>query len=171
MLIYDSSKYLGDRLLSPDEANYKIREGNQKLVDSKKIPNQSLLENEDMAVGVGMQPSEFIRRIQKIAPGLVVKPGTTDAVAVYYPTYDEDEKKTVLKYVSGFYVDQMMREYTYIITDEKGLPKRAPRGWRTVLLDLLHRDIISYAQVKAAFGEPTGQRNILWNEQMRERKQ
>lgn len=171
MLIYDSSESLGDKRINLEEGLAKIKEDNQVLIDTKKIPNQSLLENKDMAMGIAMQPSEFIRRIQKLNPSIVVKPGTTDAVAVYYPTYDEDEGKTVLKYVSGFFVDQMMREYTYLIVDDKGLPKRAPRGWRTVLLDFIKQGILPYAQVKAAFGEPTGQRNILWNEQMRERKQ
>lgn len=171
MLIYDSSKYLGDSLLSPDEANYKIREGNQKLIDEKKIPHQSLLENADMALGYPMQSSEFIRRLTLLKPGLVIKPGIPGAVAVYFPTYDVDERKTVLKYVSGFYIDKMMQEYSHITTDDKGLAKREVRGWRTVLLALIHQGIVTYAQVKAAFGEPTGQRNILWNEQMRERKQ
>lgn len=171
MLILDSSEYLGDKRISPEEGNFKIREGNQKLIDTKKIPNQSLLENADMAMGYPMQPSEFIRRLTLLKPGLVIKSGVPDAVAVYFPTYDADEGKPVLKYVSGFYVDKMLQEFSHITTDDKGLAKREVRGWRTVLLALIHQGILTYAQVKAAFGEPTGQRNILWNEQMRERKQ
>lgn len=171
MLIYDSSESLGDKRINLEEGLAKIKEDNQKIVDTKKIPNQSLLENADMAMGTSMQPSEFLRRIQKINSGLVVKPGVPGAVAVYYPTYDSDEGKTVLKYVSGFYVNEMMQEFSHITTDSKGLAHREVRGYRTVLLSLIGQGILTYPQVKAAFGEPFGQRSILWNEQMRERKQ
>lgn len=170
MLIYDNSVSLGDNLLSPEEGNAKLREGNQTLIDSKKLPNQALLENKDMAMGTPMQPSELIRRLQKINPAIVVKPGIPNAVAVYYPTYDEDEKKTVLKYVSGFYVNEMMQEFSNITVDDKGLPLREVRGWRSVLLAFFNKGILTYPQLKAAFGEPIGQRNTLWNEQTREKR-
>jgi hypothetical protein len=173
VLIYDSSEYLGDKRLSPEEGNFKIREGNQKLIDEKKLRGQSLLENKDMAMsGMAMQPSEFIRKIQKINSSIIVeKGGYPDCVAVRYPTYDEDEHKIVRKYVSGFPVNEMMQEFSHITVDAKGLPHREVRGWRSVLLALIKQGILTYPQVKAAFGEPTGQRNVLWNEQMRERKQ
>jgi hypothetical protein len=168
VLIYDSSDSLGDKLLSPEEGNYKLREGNQVLIDSKKLPNQKLLENADMAKGAVMQPSEFILRLTKLIPGLVVKPGIPGAVAVYYPTYDEDEGKTVLKYVAGFYIDKPLQEFSHITTDDKGLAHREVRGWRSVLLALFNKGVVTYPQCKAAFGEPIGQRNTLWNEQTRD---
>jgi hypothetical protein len=172
MLILDSSEYLGDKRLSPEEGNYKIREGNQKLIDEKKLPGQTLLENKDMAIGRALQPSEFIRIVQKINPKIIVeKGGYPDAVAVRYPTWDEDEQKLVRKYVSGFMANEVLQEFSNITVDAKGLPHREVRGWRSVLLALIKQGILTYPQVKAAFGEPTGQRNVLWNEQMRERKQ
>jgi hypothetical protein len=171
MLIYDSSASLGDKLLSPEEGNFKLREGNQTLIDSKKLPGQSLLENKDMAIGRAMQPSEFIAKLQKLNHKIIVeKGGFPNAVAVRYPTWDEDEKKTVRKYVSGFMVNDVLQEFSNITVDAKGLPHREVRGWRSVLLALIKQGILTYPQVKAMFGEALGQRSSLWDQQTRERR-
>ena len=172
MLIYDSSDSLGDKKINLTEGLAKIKEDNQKIVDTKKIQNQSLLENQDMAVGRAMQPSEFIRLLQKMNPKIIVeKGGYPNCVAVRYPTWNEDEKELQRKYISGFPVNEVMQEFSHITVDDKGLPHREVRGWRTVLIALIKAGILSFQDVKAVFGDATGQRSVLWDQQMREKKQ
>jgi hypothetical protein len=170
MLILNDSAYLGDKMLSPEEGVAKLREGNLKLASAKKIPNQNLLENTDMALGNPMMPQELIRRIQKINPKIIVeKGGIPNAVAVRYPVLD-DEGKLTKRYLTGFYVDRALPEFSSVLTDKNGLPTREERGWRSVLLALFHANVATYEELKAMFGEPNGQRNSLWMSQTREKR-
>jgi hypothetical protein len=170
MLIVPDKSDLGDLKLSPEEGVAKLKEGNAKLTAQYKLPNQSLLENHDMALGIAMQPSAFIARIQKLNPAILVeKGGVPSAVAVRIPGFD-DEGNYVKKYVTGFYTDRILPEFSSIATDEKGLPWREQRGWRSVLLALLKAEALTYPQVKAAFGEPNTSRNVLWREQTQEKR-
>lgn len=171
MLIYDDSSNLGDKRISLTEGLAKIKQDNQPLIDSKKIPNQKLLENQDMAIGRAMQPSEFIRLIQVMDPKIIVeKGGYPNCVAVRYPTWNADEGEYQRKYISGFPVNEVMQEFSHITVDDKGLPKREVRGWRTVLIALNKAGILSFADIKKVFGDATGQRSVLWDQQMREKK-
>jgi hypothetical protein len=170
MLILNDSSDLGDNKLSPEEGVAKLKEGNKKLASAHKIPNQELLENKGMAQGVEMSPADLIRRIQKLNPNLLVEQGgIPNAVAVRKFALDEDGLLGK-KYVTGFYVDRALPDFSSIIVDNNGLPKREIRGWRTVLLALMNADVLTYAQVKTEFGEPHGQRNSLWMEQTRDKR-
>jgi hypothetical protein len=170
MLILNDSAYLGDKMLSPEEGVCKLREGNLKLAAEKKIPNQKLLEDQDMAVGEPMLPQELIRRIQKLNPLVIVeKGGIPNAVAVRIPSVD-DEGKPCKRYLTGFYIDRALPEFSSVVTDKNGLPVREIRGWRTVLLALFNNKVATYEQLKAMFGEPNGQRNTLWMSQTREKR-
>jgi hypothetical protein len=170
MLILNDSAYLGDKMLSPEEGVCKLKEDNKKLAAPCKIAGQSLLEDHDQALGEPMMPQELIRRIQKLNPKIVVeKGGIPNAVAVRYPAVD-DEGKPCLRYLTGFYVDRPLQEFSSVTTDKNGLPVREIRGWRTVLLALFHANAATYEQLKAMFGEPHGQRNTLWMSQTREKR-
>lgn len=172
MLIYADSSSLGDTHLSPTEGLVKLKEDTQKnVVDPKKLPGQALLENKEMAVGRALQPSEFIRLLQKANPKIIVeKGGYPNAVAVRYPTWNPDENEMQRKYISGFLVNDVMQEFSHITVDEKGLPHREVRGWRTVLIALNKAGILSFKDIKAVFGDASGQRSVLWDQQMREKK-
>jgi hypothetical protein len=162
---------LGDKRLSPIEANCKLREENQRLIDAKKIPNQALLEDHDMALGNPMSPNDFIQKIKKLNPAIIVEDGGVyGAVAVRLVGTDPETGEYGKRYISGFYKNEMLPEFSSIITDEKGLPKREVRGWRSVLLALLKSGAVTFPQLKAAFGEPQGSRNILWRQQTQERR-
>lgn len=173
MLIVNSPADLGDQKLSPQEANFKIQEENQKLIDAKKIPNQSLLENTDMALGTPMVYSELIRRVQKIAPQVIFEDGgVKNAIAVRHYTYDpyggdDAQGGYQKKYISGFY-KEVLPEFSSITTDKKGLPHRELRGWRSVLLALMKAEVVPFEALVKEFGHPTGQRSCLWSEQTQE---
>jgi hypothetical protein len=169
MLILPDSTSLGDTHLSPEENVAKLREGNRKMVQDKKLPNQKLLEDKDAALGAPLAHQEFIRRLRLMKPSLIIQDGgVAGAIALRHAVNDPEEGLTT-RYVTGFYKG-VLPEFSSILTDSNGLPTREIRGWRTVLLTLIHCKIATYAEVKAAFGEPHGQRGILWREQMQDRK-
>lgn len=176
MLVLNDSSDLGDIKLSPQEANVKIREENQKLTDKRRIPNQSLLEDHDMAFGTPMAYTELIRRIKKIAPHVIIEDGGIQgAVAVRHLAWDPyggDDTMGAMgkKYITGFY-KQILPEFSSITTNKKtGLPAREIRGWRTVLLALMHSGAVSFEALKKEFKDPVGQRSSLWNEQTQEER-
>lgn len=169
MLILPDSASLGDKFLSPEEGVAKLKESIQKQVAAKKIPNQALLEDHDQALGSPMAHTEFIRRLRLMKPSLIIQDGGVAGAIALRHTVNDPEEGVVTRYVTGFYKG-VLPEFSSILTDDQGLPTREIRGWRTVLLVLIHCNIATYAEVKAAFGEPHGQRGILWREQMQDRK-
>lgn len=169
MLILTDSNDLGDKRLSPEEGVAQLKEKIQKQVAAKKIPNQKLLEDHDQALGSPLSHTEFIRRLRLMKPSLVIQDGGVAGAIQLRHAVNDPEEGVVTRYVTGFYKG-VLPEFSSILTDEHGMPGREIRGWRTVLLVLIHCKIATYAEVKAAFGEPHGQRGILWREQMQDRK-
>jgi hypothetical protein len=168
---------LGDRLPRDRDSIAQMKEKIRKGREQFKLPNQSFLENTDMALGGPMDPRDFIRRLLKMEPKLLIEPGGySDCVRVGIPTIDDDPLSPthgtlVPTWLScGFLVDRRLPEFSSVITDNEGVAKREIRGWRTVLLRLIHVGAITYQQAKKEFGEPTGQRGSLWMQQMREHR-
>jgi hypothetical protein len=176
MLIQPNKNELGDRNVKDAESVAKLKETIFRERQKDRLPNQALLENKEMAVGNAMSPADFIRRLQKFPNVVIQQGGFPNAVSVKTPALDDDPDsptygKTVLQGVSaGFYIDRMLPEWSSYENDKWGIPVREIRGWRTVLLTLMHKKVLTYSQVKAAFGEPSGQRNILWRELTRDKK-
>jgi hypothetical protein len=170
MLIQPDKNELGDSRLNEVEGLAKLKEGNKKLTDENRIPDQDLLEDKKMALGMPMLVSEFIRRLERLNPRLVIKPGgVRNAVQIRYP-FKNKEGVEELEYVGGFYVDEkVLPEYSAVIVDNRGLPLREVRGWRTVLVPLVERGILSLKQVELTFGKATGQRSVLFNKHMQGR--
>lgn len=165
-----------NEVLSPEENVAKQKEEIRNSREKLKHPKQVILDNADMAVGAPLHPTDFIRRLQKAGPHLrIEKGGIHNAVAVRTPVIDDDPlsrtyNHMVLKYVSGFYVDRILPEFSSFVNDETGVPRREVRGWRTVLLMLIACNALTYTAATLEFGEPQGQRNILWREQTQERR-
>jgi hypothetical protein len=174
MLIVPDKKFLStDHYLSPAENVAKLKQGNKELAAKKRMPKQDLLENQDMAVGQPMSPTLFIQKLRRLPNVIVEQGGIPNAAAVRTVVTDTDPTsetygKEIKRYISGFYTDRILPEFSSILPDVNGLPTREIRGWRTVLLALFRSKVASYSQLKAAFGEPHGQRGILWQDQTRQ---
>jgi hypothetical protein len=167
---------LGDRLPRDADSIAKFKEGNLKMREQFRIPNQSLLENADMALGGVLDPREFIRRLKNMEPTLLIEQGGyVNCVKVGIPTVDDDPASDTFNQViptwlgCGFPIDVRLPEFSSVINDKDGIPKREVRGWRTVLLRLILTGAVTYRQVKAEFGVPLGERGKLWREQMQGR--
>jgi len=168
---------LGDRLPRDQDSIAQKREDTVNMRAKFKLPGQAFLENAEAALGGPLDPREFIRRLQKMEPRLLVEQGGyVNCVRVGIPTVDDDPASGTFNQIvptwlgCGFPIDQRLPEFSHVLTDKEGVAKREVRGWRTVLLRLILTGAVTYSQVKAEFGEPIGQRGKLWMEQMRERR-
>lgn len=168
MLIQPNIHELGDKRLNPEENLAKLKEGNAKLNEQYKIPGQAELEDVDKALGKPMSYTEVIRRIKLANNSLIVEDGGVQgAVAVRIPVNGPNGLEK--KYITGFY-KEVLPEFSYVLTDERGLPKREVRGWRSVLLMLIKAGAITLKQADALFGETLGQRAGRFQQQTRDLK-
>lgn len=148
-----------------------MREVVQGMCNKKRIPHQDMLEDQDMALGTPMSPTLFIEKLRKL-PGILVEPGGAGptAVAVRTVVKDQDpESETfgqpIKIYLSGFWTDKILPEFSSILPNKFGLATREIRGWRSVLLAMHRQGAVTLPQLKAVFGDANGQRSILWKEQ------
>ena len=165
-----------NEILSPEENVAKQKEEIRNDRQARlKHPRQNILDDKDMAVGEALHPNEFIRKLRLVNPHLIIEDGgVPGAVAVRVRALDDDplsprHGQYVAKYVSGFFKDRILQEFSHFINDRDGIPVREVRGWRTVLLMLIHQGHLSYKKTTEVFGEPQGERGILWREQMQGR--
>lgn len=170
MLLDPQGNKLGDKRVENAEGVARLKEKVRGMVDKKRIANQDMLEDQDMALGSPMSPSLFIQKLRKL-PNVIVEPGGwPNAVAVRTVVRDDDADsptygQQVKKYISGFVTDRVLPEFSSILTDHMGLATREIRGWRTVLLALFNQKVVTLQQLKAVFGDANGQRSKLWHEQ------
>src|SRR4051812_599921 len=113
---------LGDRLPRDKDSIAKFKEGNVRMREQFKIPNQAFLENQDMALGGPLEPLDFIRRLQKMEPRLLIEPGGySNCVRVGIPTIDDDPTSpthgTLIQtwLGCGFPIDVRLPEFSAVI--------------------------------------------------------
>lgn len=164
MLIQPNKAELGDTRLNAEEGLAKIKEENLRQAAANKIADQDLLEDTKAALGMPMQPSDLILKLQKLNPSILIqKGGVKNAVAVRFPKFDSETGKVEQTYITGFYMDAPLPEFSSVVVDRRGLPFRELRGWRSVVLALVNAGALTLKQVDLSFGKPTGQRSVLWN--------
>lgn len=167
-LVQTDINELGDKRLNEIEAIAKIKEDTAKLVESKKIPNQKLLENREMALGRPMDYTDFIFKVSKLNPAIIFQDGGfPKAIAVCHTVHGEK------KYITGF-LKTVLPEFSAVIVDDKGLIQKGGvgevRGWRSVLLSLIKAGALTEKQVNLTFGPAMGQRAVLWDAQLQARR-
>jgi len=151
--------------ISPAEAIVKATEDTKKQASANRIPDQAILEDHEAARGIPMEANELIRRLQKMNSKLLIVPGgVPNAVAVRYPTKNENGE-IEQKYITGFYLEKLP-EFSSVIVDNMGLPHREVRGWRSVLMALIDNNILDCKKVDLTFGPALGQRTGLWYRQL-----
>ena len=169
---------LGDRLpRDRDSIAKKIEETRNFREKNHKVADQAFFEDQAAALGGPLDPREFIRRLRKMEPRLLIEPGGyINCVRVGIPALDDEPTspthgQVVPTWLScGFPVDVRLPEFSSVLTDKDGIAKREVRGWRTVLLRLILTGTVTYDQVKREFGEPLGQRGKAWMQQLREHR-
>jgi hypothetical protein len=146
-----------------EEAAHKAKEDTLKQASARRIPDQNTLEDHDAARGYEMDPVDLIMKIQKLNRDIVVmKGGVRNAVAVYIPDRGPDAHELGLKYVTGFYINEKLPEFSSVTVDQVGVAHKETRGWRSVLLALINAGALDRKKVDLTFGPANGQRSDLW---------
>jgi len=166
MLIQTDINELGDKNVKDHESLAKFKEETKALIDTRKIPNQKELEDAKAAVGRVIYATDFNLMIQKLNPQLQILPGG-------YPGAWQVRllKGGESQYVTG-YMNGPMPEYSFIVTDEHGLPANEVRGWRSALMALMKAGAITLKQIENEykFGTANGTRSHLWNAQIQDKE-
>lgn len=146
--------------ISPAEAIAKAKEDTIAMSSKNRIADQDTFEDQEMARGMELSENELIRRLQLLNPKILITPGgVAGAVAVRYPKFEDGEWSNA--YITGFYL-KPLPEFSSVTVDDKGLPVRELRGWRSVLLALIRCGALDRVKVDALFGPARGQRSGIW---------
>lgn len=107
--------------------------------------------------GFCLHSSEFIARVQQLNPLIYVR---------HQVNFEDDwglytDIGGKLVYLSGF-PKGWMSEFSWAPKDENNLPTEEKRGWRTVLVLLMGKGLLTYQQVIEEFGESEGFNSERW---------
>lgn len=169
---------LGDTHLNPEEFVIREREELLKIESKKRIHGQDELEKSDRSLGPRMFYTEILRRLKDINDSIKVLDGSEGSVALYVEKGREEFKSGDFdnippngvwfvhhKYVGGMLKD-WLPEWGHVTTCSSKIAHREVRGWRSVLLQLIKTNVITYWQAVEKFGNPIlDQRSKFWFEQ------
>lgn len=144
MLIYTSEN---PRKLSLKEALAEKQELTRKALLPYKLADHDDLKKAEVRLAHGMYHNEFITRIEKATGRKVwAEDSYRDSSVVGFYTIKNGEKSYICSFNKGF-----MPEFSIIETDDRDMPVREHRGWRTVLTRLLQTGSIKMYQINNAF--------------------
>lgn len=168
---------LGDKRLDPKEGVAQQREKCLAQAAKFRIEDQDELANADRIYGPRLNYAALLERLQRLAPGLQARDGAPGQLALYFPRKPQELDAAIRegsggsgdlffllnKYVGGFPKDEIP-EWGYVDIDTSLVATREhARGWRTVLIGLIHCSVISYQQAIDEFGDPaTDARSKIW---------
>lgn len=174
---------LGDKRLDPKEGVAYQREKCLKQASQFKIEDQDELADGQRVYGPRLAYSNLLARLEKLAPGLEARDGARGQLALYFPRKPKELDAAIRegsggngdlffllhKYVGGFPKEEIP-EWGYVDIDTSLIATREHlRGWRTVLIGLMHCSVISYQQAIDEFGDPSHDpRSKVWNKKTAE---
>ena len=177
MLVQPDIHELGDTRLNAREGLAKAEEDTHRMLQAqgKFMPGQAELENRELSEGTRLDWKEFLRRLMKIAPSVLVKDSNVSLygdIALYVPKnrdeyhaeFDPNQPdwRNDFRYATGF-PKASLAEFSAVTTDHRGIAKTEIRGWRSVLMALISSRVVSYRTVVKEFGEPTRARGSRWH--------
>ena len=147
MLIYTDPSWR--TTLSKKEALLEKQESTYQALEKHRLPFQQ--DYTDMASRRGrmMHSNDLFRRLKKIIPRFYVVPGNMEGYAALYYIPEGN-----IKYICACPVG-MLTEYSVYILDDRDLPKKDLRGWRTVLIRCIEAGIVTEDAVRKEFGHPS----------------
>jgi hypothetical protein len=125
-----------------------------------RLKDHSELKDQENRMGQMLFHTDLIRRIEKITHRRVwAEDSKNDHNVCGFYTSHKGVKKFICAFDKG-----PLPEFSHIITDERDLPIKEKRGWRTVLTRLLQAQVMTWPQVKYGFGEgDTHAASDRWN--------
>lgn len=145
MLIHTSDN--PKKLPSLTDALAEKKELTQKALMPYKLEDHNALKQAEVRFAHGMFHNEFIARIEKATGRKVwAEDSYRDSSIVGFYTTKKGEKSYICSFEKGY-----MPEFSIIQTDERDMPVKENRGWRTVLTRLLQTGAIKMHQIRNAF--------------------
>ncbi len=155
--------------LSLAEHTARLREMNfnSEAVKRQRFECQEDYKNDAARIGRPMHSSDLITTLKGVIPSLFVIEGNIkDELAIYltYPCPQQRLNGRDFEYLF-FCPEGLMPEYSIYEWDEvRDIPiKEKMRGWRTVLIRLIKRGLISEEQCNKIFGEARGPASTVWH--------
>lgn len=151
-------RFLDGEFLIPAEALEKYRVTKiEPLHDRYRLYDHASFKDFERRRGEVLHSSEFIYRVLELNPQIVVR---------HQINFEDDWGFYVgilnrLIYLSGFH-NGWLTEFSYTFVDKKDLPTEERRGWRTVLLRLIAKGILTWEQVVGEFGNSDGLNSERW---------
>jgi len=155
--------------LSGKEALQQKFEQTDKLLEQYRLSDHEQLKDAEARLGAPLTHAMLIQRVLKLNSNLWAEDSINDSSVVgLYRRDQEGNKEFLVAFDKGW-----MPEFSIIFTDAADLPVKEKRGWRTVLIRLLKKRALSWAQVKSVFGDVHGthERNTRWRQETRPYRQ
>jgi hypothetical protein len=151
-------RILAAEILPYEEELAKYRETKiEPLHDLYRLSDHESFRDFERRKGEVLHSSEFVLRVQNINPALYLH---------HQINFESDwgfyaDIRGKLVYLSGF-PKGWMTEFSYALIDQRNLPTEERRGWRTVLLRMLSKGMLSWEQVVSEFGDSEGFNSERW---------
>jgi hypothetical protein len=150
-------RLLSGEFLTPQETLEKYRHDKiEPLHDTYRLYDHASFKDFERRKGQVIHSSELIYRVLRLNPCLIIQHQLNfdDEWGFYWPSQR-------LIYLSGFH-DGWLTEFSYSFVDDRDLPTEERRGWRTVLLRLMGRGVLSWDEVVKEFGNSDGLNSDRW---------
>lgn len=142
----------------------RLREMSDAKLAVNRLPGQEDFKDRERQLGNAMHSSEFVRRVQKLNPALIVEDSINcrGSAAFYYATPQGEKTYTNASFKKG-----VLPEFSVIETDAADLPVKVQYGWREVLLRLVKARQLSFRQVVRMFGDAETVQGSVWRRSIR----
>jgi hypothetical protein len=126
-----------------------LKEDTNQQLDRYRLSDHAELKNTSKRTGQMLYHTDLIRRIEKLTHKRVwAEDSINDSAVCGFYTQHNGAKKFICAFDKG-----PLPEFSHITTDERDLPIKEKRGWRTVLTRLMQAQVITWPQVKYGFGD------------------
>jgi hypothetical protein len=126
-----------------------LKQDTTKQLDRYRLSDHDELKKAEKRTGQMLYHTELVRRIEKLTHKRVwAEDSNNDTNVCGFYTQHQGVKKFICAFDKG-----PLPEFSHITTDERDLPIREKRGWRTVLTRLMQAKVITWPQVAYGFGD------------------
>jgi len=149
MLVKDNNA--PPKVPSKKETLENLRLQREDLITKDRFKNQDQLTDSKRA-GMGIPFYEIVKIVKGLNPNIWTEEAKNNPGHIgFYRMNNETRKPEFLTACEM----TILPEFTVLHKDDKGLPNRADRGWREVLVMLLSKKAITKQQILRFFAEPS----------------
>lgn len=151
--------------LSAAEALSRAKADTNTRLDKYRLDDHDDLKDAEKRLGQPMLSSELITRIERLTHRRIWAEDSyrDSSIAGFYTTDNEGSKKFICAFDKG-----AMPEFSIILTDDKDLPVKERRGWRTVLTRLIQSRHTTLSELEKGFQFRDHQSDERWRANTRD---